>query len=218
MKKTLTVLQMVLLALLLSVSCENRGIKPEEAKTRTYSIGDTGPSGGTVFYVNPNYVEGSRDETQCWHYLEAAPADLKVTAVFGYYRKESDGSNRNVGTQTDIGTGKANTKALVEAMGKDAYTLKSGKEKSEYAAWKCDSYVLGEYDDWFLPSLEELKFMYNNLKKAGKGGKWKDAFYVSSSEMNEKMVYFVDFALKGEEDSYPRSYNAFMVRPVRSFV
>lgn len=34
-----------------------------------YNIGDTGPAGGLIFYINPNY------ETDGWRYLEAAPGD-----------------------------------------------------------------------------------------------------------------------------------------------
>ena len=42
-----------------------------------YGIGDTGPAGGLIFYVNPNYaVDG-------WRYLEAAPFDQSAGATWG---------------------------------------------------------------------------------------------------------------------------------------
>ena len=40
----------------------------------------------------------------------------------------------------------------------------------ELAADLCAGFSLNGFQDWFLPSLEELKMMYTNLKLAGLGG------------------------------------------------
>ena len=93
-----------------------------------YVIGDIGPAGGFVFYdCDADNDLGNADgltSSECgWRYLEAAPTDLGGVYPFGYYRSSS-GSNLYVGTKTAIGTGKANTEALVKAMGESAYTYR----------------------------------------------------------------------------------------------
>ena len=115
------------------------------------SVGDIGPSGGYVFYDNPNFISDG------WRYLEAAPAGWSGSAedpgyCFGYYRTSSSGTDVVVGTETALGTGKANTDALVAAMGDEAYSGSTGSEKAMYAAKACYEYRGGGYDDWFLAS------------------------------------------------------------------
>ena len=66
---------------------------------------------------------------------------------------------------TDIGTGKANTAKIVASQG-----------PGKYAAKLCDEYTAGGKDDWFLPSKDELNFMYENRHKKGLGG-FADDFY-----------------------------------------
>ena len=169
-----------------------------------YIVGGAGPAGGIIFYDKGEYSDG-------WRYLEAAPADLRVVAgtptvdksdpwydfgdeffVFGYYRKSSDGNNLYVNgtdkynekdcTGTAIGTEKKNTELLVKAMGSSAYSWPTGSDKTDaYAAKLCSDLVYNGFDDWFLPSKEELNLMYVNLRKAGLGGFAND-YYWSSSE------------------------------------
>ena len=126
-----------------------------------YNIGDKGPAGGYIFFDKGYYSDG-------WRYLEAAPSDIGKY-VFGYYRP--DGTNDNVvGTAEVIGAGRYNSERLVEHMdiGGNAYSNYSGGATySEYAAKKCLDYSYGEYDDWFLPSKDELCEMYKALKCPG---------------------------------------------------
>jgi hypothetical protein len=141
-----------------------------------YEIGDIGPAGGYVFYDKGSYS----DE---WRYLEAAPSDIPVSAYpFGFYKNPLTGSFEMVGTSTAVGTGEANTAALVAAMGSAAYiSADTSTTTAYYAARLCDILLVGVYDDWFLPSLDELDLMYDNLKVNGLGG-LSDANYWSSSE------------------------------------
>ena len=70
----------------------------------TYKVGDDGPAGGKVFYVNKeNY------ETDGWRYLEAALNDHENLVEWG--------SEGKVETSTDIGTGSTNTANIVEVLG-----------------------------------------------------------------------------------------------------
>ena len=173
-------------------------------------------TGCRVFYdCDADNDSGNADgliSTECgWRYLEAAPADLRlVNGVptvgfissgecgfrFGYYRTTDDGSHLYVNgtktynaadcTGTAIGTGKTNTQLLVDAMGAEAYSSRSGSGKTAYYAAKlCDdltyTYKGVTYSDWFLPSKDELNLMYTQLKANGMGF-FSNAYYWSSSE------------------------------------
>ena len=74
------------------------------------------------------------------------------------------------GTSTDFGTGAANTIKIVAEC-----------EDIGYAAKICSNLVLGGYSDWFLPSHDELKIMYEFLKLQGYGN-FANVSYWSSSE------------------------------------
>ena len=179
-------------------------------------IGEQGPAGGLVFFDKGFYSDG-------WRYLEAAPSDILIGAsdyshIFGYYRTSPTGSNRSVGTSTAIGTGKANTAALVAAMGNMAYTFNEisvTTTTADYAARLCDTFVSGGYDDWFLPSKDELDLMYDNLKVYGLGG-FSDYYgYWSSSEFDTDYAWGQFFS-NGFQDPNDEGSET-RVRPVRAF-
>jgi hypothetical protein len=92
-------------------------------------VGDTGPGGGTVFFVAPTL--------QSWgQYMEITKTPLNNT---------SWGCTTTTGlaTRTDFGSGPTNTRTLV-AAGCDAAVI-------------ADRYVSANgVDDWFLPSSDEL--------------------------------------------------------------
>ena len=51
------------------------------------------------------------------------------------------------------------------------------------------------YDDWYLPSLEELQLVYNTIGNGGQRKYWRfeNSFYWSSSELNFAFGYLVLF-------------------------
>ena len=108
--------------------------------TASLQIG-TEYAGGIVFYI---------DETGK-HGLVCAPSD-QYYGSWGCYGVNVPGVK-----STAFGTGSANT-ALIVATGLPS------------AAKVCDDLVLNNFDDWYLPSLDELTMMKNNLYKNGKGG------------------------------------------------
>jgi len=182
---------------------------------KVYSVGDTGPAGGIIFYVNADHTYGD------WTYLEAASSDIKVGTddylhLFGYYRTTDAGTSEMVGTNTAIGTGAANTKALVETMGSTAYSKNNGTEKTgEYAARLCDIHDAGGYADWFLPSKDELNMMYQNVKTKSLGG-FSDVRYWSSSEADAYYAWGQYYKDGNQFSNYTRLYEN-RVRPVRAF-
>jgi hypothetical protein len=107
-----------------------------------YNIGDTGPAGGLIFYLNPNY------KSDGWKYLEAAPNDSPGDNN-NYFIPWNNGDFVKTGaTETAIGTGKANTQKIVDIQG-----------NGSYAAKLCSDLTQGGYSDWFLPSKDELNLI-----------------------------------------------------------
>lgn len=101
----------------------------------------------------------------------------------------------------------------------DAYTL--DKDCAYYAARMCDILAFTvngvTYNDWFLPSRDELNLMYVNLHKAGLGGFVGD--YLSSSEDSSYAydAWKQDFKNNGDQYSGNRKFDNTKVRPVRAF-
>ncbi len=161
MKKNVLIVVFALLFILSLCGCSEK-----------YSIGSKRPAGGYVFYdCDADNELGNADgliSTECgWRYLEAAPADLRVEYMFGYYIE--NGWVLSVGTDTAIGSGKTNTDALSSVMGETAYHGKRRTDKEVHAAKACADYLFNDYEDWFLPSEDELEFMYINLHRNGIG-------------------------------------------------
>lgn len=202
-----------------------------------YAIGDTGPAGGKIFYdCDTDNGTGNADgltSSECgWRYLEAAPADLGTYRI-GYYRTEDAGSNLYVNgtgtyketdcTGTAIGTGKTNTEKLVDTMGSEAYISTAGSDKTPYAAKACADYEIGDFDDWFLPSKDELNLVLVNLRSANPEG-FALGFYWSSSEdpntVTQMWDQFFDdtnpYLALGKQGRETR-YHEFYVRPIRAF-
>jgi hypothetical protein len=102
---------------------------------------------------------------------------------------------------TAIGAGAANTKAMLE----------SGPTG---AAWTID--VLnrsgGEYNDWFLPSRDELKLLF--LSAATNGGFGTDPYW-TSSELEGKRAWSQHLIAGGQ--AAMSKHAALHVRPIRAF-
>lgn len=155
--------------------------------------------------------------------------------IFGYYRIASDGSNLFVNGKTSkdddctrrgVGEGGRNTRLHVDAIGGSAYTDSSGSHTTDnYAARLCDILeyeVNGEiFDDWFLPSNEELNLMYKNLwgKDVGSFGPaiGRGYAYWSSTEVGSFAIHaWRRYFASGAWCNVDRS-DSFRVRPVRAF-
>ena len=125
--------------------------------------------------------------------------------IFGYYRTSDNGDNFYVNgtttydvsncTGTAVGTGKRNTQLLVYTMWEETYSSKSGSDKTaDYAARLCDilsyDYNGETFDDWFLPSRDELDLIYGSkLYGSGKRISSMSESYWSSSEHETSSIY-----------------------------
>ncbi|MBQ0071243.1 MAG: carboxypeptidase regulatory-like domain-containing protein, partial [Spirochaetales bacterium] len=144
-----------------------------EESTVQYQIGDRGPAGGWVFYDKGFYSEG-------WRYLEAAPTDLG-SYKFCYYQRNDNAPREAIYTMQTVGSGRMNTNLLSMLMLDHAYSESDSNAKSnDFAARMCFDYEVNGYDDWFLPSKDELNLMYINLKANGIGS-FENFNYWSSS-------------------------------------
>jgi hypothetical protein len=164
------------------------------AAVPTLKIGDS-YLGGKVAYLLENGDLGYNANIQ--HGLIAATAD-QITGIQWY-----NSSYPNTGViGTAIGTGLANTNAIITAQG----------TSTNYAARLARAYTGGGYNDWFLPSKDELDKLYLNRVDIGGFGSFN---YWTSTELDANNAYFQDFS-SGIPDKDDKSavYN---VRPVRSF-
>ncbi len=154
--------------------------------TTLSGIGDTA-GGGIIFYLDG---KGGG--------LVAAASDQSPGVKWGCM-----GTSIST-TKTIVGSGAENTQAIITVC-----------TESGIAAKLCDNLVLNGYDDWFLPSKDELKLMYDNLHQQGFGG-FSNSNYWSSSEFNSSNSWYQNFS-NGEQNTASKSGNTIKVRAVRAF-
>jgi hypothetical protein len=164
----------------------------DDVPAPAYKVGDVGPAGGYIFYVKGNNNDG-------WRYLETAPEATETNVRWGYH-------DAVTGTAPGIGAGKRNTETIMN------YQVRTGILC--LAAFTCDELSAGGYNDWFLPSRDELLLIYTNLKSKGLGG-FGNGYYWSSSEQGSSYAYCQRLG-DGRQD-YNDKGNAYSVRAVRAF-
>ena len=88
---------------------------------------------------------------------------------------------------------------------------------SNYAAKLCDDYKVGDYDDWFLPSLDELNAIFNASDNAAGLRASEYDEYWSSSEMDGTTAFGISFG--GEDKGVQASsrVNYHYIRAIRAF-
>ena len=183
---------LVILAALLITGCAPT--TPVAVNPAAVAVGDS-YGGGIVAYILQSGDTGYDANVQ--HGLIAATAD-QSTGIQWY-----NGSYVVTGaTGTAIGTGQANTTAIVNIQG-----------AGSYAAKLCNDLIVGGYNDWFLPSKDELAKLYIN--KVAIGG-FADGFYWNSSEYyNADLAWGQNF-LNGVQ-GHTFKYITGRVRAVRAF-
>lgn len=113
----------------------------EQLTPKKYAVGDVGPAGGWVFYITDGGLHG----------LEAAPEDLG-NLVWGCTSAGFDDPLGRSARGEVIGTGGQNTgDILARCM------------EPDIAARVAANYWLNGYNDWYLPSFDELLEMIQQL-------------------------------------------------------
>ena len=179
------------------------------AKGGACKVGDVGPGGGKVFYVATSAFTsiGSACNTKCL-YLEAAMTNGTAPSTW----TPETGAPwvcSNVGTNVEIGTGKANTVNIL------ARCKTPGSAADVANKYFTSTAAAGE---WFLPSRDELAQLHDNRKALSSD--WNGGFSIqnhwSSSELNSWGNVWNKSFYGGAQYGGANSY-AFKVRPIRAF-
>ncbi|CAB4340843.1 unannotated protein [freshwater metagenome] len=189
-------------------------------------VGSVGPGGGRVFYVASTPFTCGANLTSSCSYLEAAPTTGASAWSDGNFYWSGSTSTRVGTTGTAIGTGLANTNAIV------SQSNTAGRAATGSQAYRGPNNLT----DWFLPSKDEL----NQMCKWARGLPWTSdstlcssggllnsgigaqgfgaAAYWSSSEPSvaSNAAWSQGFTNGTQYDSTTKS-STYWVRPIRAF-
>ena len=223
--KSVTVIILVAAVIFFGAACSgNNDINGFMAE---YTIGDTGPCGGIIFYVADGLenrplgfiVDGYGSEgdsgffkTYTAHYLEVAPQDSGAS-------------------EWGDGLSIPNTTYIFDSIDSDAKKIGNGRKDtmlivahlndisvSGIAAKLCTSESIGGKNDWFLPSLGELDKLYKLYENKGKNNyaNLKSLFYWSSSQQDSNRAWALHFGTGNPNMPTKHNYTNY-VRAVRAF-
>ena len=159
----------------------------------TYAVGDFA-QGGVVFWVSPSGEHGK--VVSIYDIVDVPWSNMSSTVI-------------GPSAESDI-NGAGNTVAIM---------MQSGHQRS--AAQHCADLAYGGYDDWYLPSKDELNAVYlnksviNTTAMVNGGESFAVANYWSSSESDGNIALRQDFN-DGSQFGNPKSINN-RVRAIRAF-
>jgi hypothetical protein len=149
-----------------------QGVGTLKTEVITYAIGSTGPGGGKVFYGDGT--------TQSWgRYIEADVSSVSVLnrqawASLGY-------TNTSINTSTDIGTGLANTNAILSVdLGASTSPTSVPGALVGTAPYQARNFNGGGKSDWFLPNYNELYQLW--IRRSTLGLTFQNATYWGSNQ------------------------------------
>ena len=167
-------------------------IFPLLTSAQEVQIGDL-VNGGIVFYIDESGESG----------LVAATEDVS-SYIWGCNKETLEGADGRT-----IGTGGSNTLDIV-----------AGCKDSNTAAQVALNYESEGYNDWYLPSQDELNKMYQNIGQGnalglGNVGGFADISYWSSTEYTSNLAWQLSFGFGSQ--SYNSKTGQNNVRAVRAF-
>ena len=172
--------------------------------TFTYKVGDTGPGGGIIFFVD------RYDEYDGFTYLEVAPSSTERLRTWAPSTPTNYQATAVTGADSKaLGGGYQNTIDIVAQGHTDTATS---------AAYYCDQLTFGGQSDWYLPSFAEMKMVYDVVfLQLGVTGFAQNFYYWTSSERHtETNIAHTQYFATGQQ-SYSQKSSTNYVRPVRRF-
>jgi hypothetical protein len=170
-------------------------------QTFTYKVGDTGPGGGIIFFVD------RYDEYAGFTYLEVAPSSTQTLRVWAPSTPVNYQNSTVTGADSRaLGRGYHNTIEIVAQGHTDPATS---------AARYCSDLVSGGQSDWYLPSLAEMRMVYDVMHLQLSTGDLIIDTYWTSSEVSSNAAWYMN-TISGEQTQVVKSANL-RVRPVRRF-
>jgi phage baseplate assembly protein gpV len=175
-------------------------IQTDAVPTFTYKVGDTGPGGGVIFFVD-RYNEYSG-----FTYLEVAPVSTQVQTTWATNVNSNQATAVSGADSRALGAGYQNTLDIVAQTGNVAATC---------AAKYCADLVSGGQSDWYLPSISELQLIRNVVYNQMGVGSFINGGYWSSTESAANAAWYHSFhtALLDTQGKSQSQY----IRPVRRF-
>jgi hypothetical protein len=178
---------------------------------RSYATNSVGTAYGNEITFNSGYATGDSYAGGLVFYndgngggLVSAPSDQSTANVW----IAGSGTQTTMGyTSTAIGKGLDNTNAIVGQSG-----------HTGSAAQVCLDYSDSTYNDWFLPSLDELNLMYTKLHLQGIGSfDTTDGYWSSSEVSNDATLAWGQAFSDGDQADTNKGYTQGNVRAVRAF-
>ena len=143
-------------------------------------------------------------------YCRRAPSNAR----YRHHRADTSGSGRGIQTNAiglSIGTGKANTQAIITAQGAGTYAAKIAA-----------SATIGGYTGWFLPSRDELQLMHDVIGPGAKApltniGKFAlDNYWSSSVDPTSIGDYVWAIGFVSSTNGVQWRYHTWGIQPIRA--
>lgn len=172
-------------------------------------VGQQTPLGGIVAYDKESYGNG-------WRYIETYTEDL-ASEEWGCLSGDI-----TFAVSEEIGKGYMNSASIGNFhLDLDDYqnnpTVCNEENNGTVTALKALLFGQdeGAHFDWFLPSIEELQTLYDNLHLEGLGN-FENAIYWSSTQSSESHAMAIDFST-GEIVEIPKNSSGIKTRMIRYF-
>ena len=166
------------------VTCANGGV---------CVVGNTGPGGGTVFYVGSSTINSATGISSGGKYLEFGSLTTKTYSCW---------TGDRIRERRTLGDGALNTKEITAIC-----SMANG------AAYYAANLTEGGKSDWFLPSSGELEQMFSSRSSTGIAA---TGVYLSSTDTNTNSAMTVDFGQNAKLAALYRD-TVLNVRPIRAF-